>query len=252
VGPPPPRPYDDRAVRTLLRRNPGAASARYVFDHTRRGTVLQYPLFRAVALGASPATIRLFASACPAALLDVGPGCGVGGTPLHAAAAFGASVDVVRLLIELGPEALALKTRYGYTPLHQACESGASDEAVELLAKVHPAALAQRTKLRETPADVAERRDRCPEVLAAMAAISLEPQPAGGGGIVEQTSSRSLAFAGKGMSLKALLGSNSKKNVFGNDCSNRNLSTCSNGTTRSSMSSFLGGFRRRDSMPQQM
>eukprot|EP00567_Pseudictyota_dubia_P000523 CAMPEP_0197464250 /NCGR_PEP_ID=MMETSP1175-20131217/63919_1 /TAXON_ID=1003142 /ORGANISM="Triceratium dubium, Strain CCMP147" /LENGTH=256 /DNA_ID=CAMNT_0043000217 /DNA_START=80 /DNA_END=850 /DNA_ORIENTATION=+ len=164
---------NDRAVRDLVRRNPGSAAARYEFKHTRRGYVLQYPLFRAVALGASTKTIRLLAAACPAALSDVGPN-GNGGTPLHAACMFGASLEVVRLLVELCPAALVLKARYGYTPLHTACNCRASDDVIEFIATMHPRALEERTKLRETPTIIAERRGCSPELMATLAALRLE------------------------------------------------------------------------------
>lgn len=46
-----------------------------------------------------------------------------GATPLHIAARFGTSLDVVRLLVEAYPAALSTTTAGGETPLHWACQN---------------------------------------------------------------------------------------------------------------------------------
>jgi len=78
------------------------------------------------------------------AIIDVCPMCveGLdknGYTPLHCAAAWGASPQVIACLIHRYPQASAIKDNYGKTPLHLCCEScsfeGACDTGITSGAK---------------------------------------------------------------------------------------------------------------------
>jgi len=78
------------------------------------------------------------------AIIDVCPVCveGLdknGYTPLHCAAAWGASPQVIACLIHRYPQASAIKDNYGKTPLHLCCEScsfeGACDTGITSGAK---------------------------------------------------------------------------------------------------------------------
>ncbi|KAL7545679.1 hypothetical protein ACHAWF_009027 [Thalassiosira exigua] len=52
------------------------------------------------------------------------------------------TLDVVRNLVALYPEAVEVRTDYGWLPLHRACNNAACpDDVVEYLADLHPAAL---------------------------------------------------------------------------------------------------------------
>lgn len=167
--------YDNSAVRALLKANPSAATARYEFAGCQGWR--QFPLKRAVSLGASLDIVRRMAAAHPDAIHDRGmPGMsGSGATALHAACAYGSSFEIVKFLAIRYPEALEMTTRHGYLPLHSSCERGASADVVRFLVEMHPAALNRRNKLGRTPAECALRADGGVPNEEAMAALAYAP-----------------------------------------------------------------------------
>jgi len=82
---------------------------------------------------------------------------GIGGhLPLHFACAFGASMDVVEILIEAFPESLATPdSNDKMLPLHVACRDGTSTEVLDLLMVAYPEATLVQDKHGMTPLDYA-------------------------------------------------------------------------------------------------
>lgn len=82
---------------------------------------------------------------------------GIGGhLPLHYACAFGASVDVIEVLIEAYPDSLITPDDHdNMLPLHFACRQGATIEVLEVLLEAHPEATFAEDNHGLTPMDCA-------------------------------------------------------------------------------------------------
>ena len=63
---------------------------------------------------------------------------------LHIACQNNASVDVVKLLINMYPDALSLKDKFGLLPIHFACSDDASMEVIKLLLRSAPNSIFQK------------------------------------------------------------------------------------------------------------
>mmetsp|Transcript_32323 Transcript_32323/g.53447 ORF Transcript_32323/g.53447 Transcript_32323/m.53447 type:complete len:238 (+) Transcript_32323:125-838(+) len=167
--------YDDAAVQRLIETNPQAACVKHEFQQRRRGRrgTLQYPLFRAAALGASLTVVTLLGDACPASFHETGVPAD-GKTALHSACAYQASLEVIVYLLTQNPDAAGCRNKHGYTPLQNACEYGASSpEVILVLQKACPQALGWKNKLGQTPYQTAERKG------ADAAILSILTLPAG-------------------------------------------------------------------------
>jgi len=65
--------------------------------------------------------------------------------PLHVACGNQASVDVVKWLVEIYPDAVQVKSNGGWLPLHYACRFQASFPVIKYLIKCYPKALEEET-----------------------------------------------------------------------------------------------------------
>mmetsp|Transcript_20734 Transcript_20734/g.30552 ORF Transcript_20734/g.30552 Transcript_20734/m.30552 type:complete len:461 (-) Transcript_20734:100-1482(-) len=77
-----------------------------------------------------------------------------GRTPLVLAVETGSPGAVVRLLLEIHPEAVSKQDAYGHLPLHRACYNRASDAVVRMLLECYPEAASKEIK-GGTPLDLA-------------------------------------------------------------------------------------------------
>ena len=76
--------------------------------------------------------------------------------PLHAAIIFGAPVDLVKILADAFPEAVAAKDDQGMIPLHLSYHMGSPAIVVEFLLDVYPASMNVKDKKGRTPLVLAE------------------------------------------------------------------------------------------------
>jgi hypothetical protein len=144
--------FDNDGLRKRVLECPQGVAVRYEFEAPGRGNRKRYPFFRAISLGATLDVLKIMYDIYPPAIKDAGTNGSFRSTPLHAACAYRAPLEVVKLLIREYPEAAAIKTNHGYTPLHNACEYGVSSpDVIKLLIQTNPQALEQRNKLGNTP-----------------------------------------------------------------------------------------------------
>lgn len=80
-----------------------------------------------------------------------------GALPLHAAATWGMSSDVVRELLAADPGTTKITDELGNLALHCACFSGASIEVVEALVKADPSSVLTRNHQGSQPIDITKR-----------------------------------------------------------------------------------------------
>jgi len=170
---------DVSGIRSALRRDPSAASTKYVFDAA--GGEKLYPVFMAISLGAPVDVIRTMYSLCPKAMGETTSG---GWTPIHLAARGQANPAVLDFLMHKCPSQVGRKNKGAwYTPLHVACMAGAPVEIVRRLATRHPMSLSEKDSRGCVPLHYACRFGASLEVVRILVALrrrSLEERNAGG------------------------------------------------------------------------
>ena len=145
--------YDNDEVRKVILADPNSVRVKYDFKSGGRGYVCRYPLFRAIALGASLDVVELMSF--PETIQEQGV---FRTTPLHSACAYQGSLAVIQFLLRQYPDATKIQNKGGYTPLHAACEHGASSvEVIKLLVEAYPEARSMKNKLKATPYDSAKQ-----------------------------------------------------------------------------------------------
>lgn len=91
-------------------------------------------------------------------------------TCLHAACASGATVDVIQLLINAHPDAVATRDRTGLLPIHAACSASATIDVIKLLLRASPEPVSE-----EDEASIAAASERHPDRESILA--ELPPAP---------------------------------------------------------------------------
>lgn len=157
--------YDNEAVLRVMETNPSAACAKYEFESAGRGHIIRYPLYRAVALGASLSVVTLMGNACPASIHEKGV---FGNTALHSACAYQAPLETVSYFLNnMTPQEAGQRNKHGYTPLHNVCEYGASSlDVIVALVQKSPQTLTLKNKLGKTPYETAAAKGANEEVLS--------------------------------------------------------------------------------------
>ena len=150
--------FSNSKLQQHIQTNPDGVGAKYEFKSAGRGSSTRYPLIRAVSLGASLDVIREMFTIYPDAVQEVGT---FNSTPLHAACVYQGSFEVIQFLLQEYPEAAQIRNKHGYYPLHLACEYGVSAvEVIQLLIKANPQALGEKNKLGQTPYKVLKRQQQ--------------------------------------------------------------------------------------------
>mmetsp|Transcript_8132 Transcript_8132/g.12700 ORF Transcript_8132/g.12700 Transcript_8132/m.12700 type:complete len:247 (-) Transcript_8132:75-815(-) len=157
--------FDNRKLQQHIKIHPEGVGAKYEFKSAGRGNIMRYPLFRAVALGASIDVVQHMYDIFPDAIHETG---NFSTTPLHAACVYRASLEVIEFLLTQYPSASKIRNKHLNYPIHFACEYGVSTPSViKILVEVNPQALKEKNKLGQTPYQIIQRKDTSadPDVL---------------------------------------------------------------------------------------
>jgi hypothetical protein len=100
----------------------------------------------------------------------------IGNLPLHQAAMWQASVEVLDILLEHFPEGSAVRNQYGSLPLHMAASNQAKAEAIRRLMEVYPEAVHLQNDDGMSPLDLVLADESPNEVVVAM--LEGRPPPA--------------------------------------------------------------------------
>mmetsp|Transcript_8159 Transcript_8159/g.22982 ORF Transcript_8159/g.22982 Transcript_8159/m.22982 type:complete len:495 (-) Transcript_8159:97-1581(-) len=146
---------DSKALFTALQKRKGSKDIKpLVTKDTAKTPDIYYgmkPLFWALSYGASADVLQLLLEACPEAAGEKHP---VGGwTPLHYAEKLGA--EAVKLLIQKCPGAAKEKDTEGELPLHWAAEHNAPAAVIKQLLEAYKEAAAEEDKLGRLPIKLA-------------------------------------------------------------------------------------------------
>jgi ankyrin repeat protein len=120
-----------------------------------------YPINLAITHGASVEVIKMLIQAGPDVLVQKDGTDGSGS--LGIALANNADIQVIEVLLQANPECVEVADRRGNYPLHVAVSNGASFQIVKRLHSMYPMALQMRNFHSQTPLDIAQRSTRCSE-----------------------------------------------------------------------------------------
>lgn len=159
-------PTTDAVVESALRIDPAAirrAVATTVDEGvTKKATnIYGYPINVALTNGASMGVLRMLAEAGPDVLTQKDGTTGSGSLGIALAAK--CNLDVVNLLIQANPHCVQVADRRGNYPLHVAVSQGMALEIVRRVYLGYPKAQEMRNFHSDTPLDIAQRSTRCPE-----------------------------------------------------------------------------------------
>ncbi len=155
---------NNSSVLKAIRSDPSSTKIKYAF--TSRSKCLRhitfterlYPLFQAVGLPVSIDVVKKLHNLNPEAITQRST---TQVTVLHHACCFGADYKIIKYLIKQYPEACSIKKKHLYTPLYCSLESNfCSVKLAKLFVKANSGVLYMRTKLNETPKDIAIRKMR--------------------------------------------------------------------------------------------
>lgn len=73
--------------------------------------------------------------------------------------------DIVRMIVEANPDCLKVTDRYANLPLHIACATGASLAVVKLLCMLYPAGIDQKNLHGQKPLEIAQRNALCSDAI---------------------------------------------------------------------------------------
>jgi ankyrin repeat protein len=120
-----------------------------------------YPVNVAITHGGSLDVIKLLIDAGPDVLVQKDGNEGSGS--LGIALTNNVDSKVIEMLIQANPECVKVADRRGNYPLHVAVSHGMSIELVKTLHSIFPKALQMRNFHSQTPLDIAQRSTRCSE-----------------------------------------------------------------------------------------
>uniref|UniRef100_A0A6U3U4J8 Uncharacterized protein n=1 Tax=Ditylum brightwellii TaxID=49249 RepID=A0A6U3U4J8_9STRA len=147
--------FDEEAVITKVRQNPNVARVENTFAHQLRWQTC-YPLHGAITLGWSLDVVKCLFDVFPEAIQEKCFVYGKHQTPLHlACASRKPSADVVSFLIETWPNIINELDSDGFLPLHTACFNRAPQDIILILVEKGPAALRVKTRHGATPLHIA-------------------------------------------------------------------------------------------------
>lgn len=140
--------FDNSLLRKHVLTHPDGVKAMYDWPRSER----QYPLIRAIGLGASIDVVKMMYKICPKAIEYTGR---FRKTCLHASVS--QSLEVMEYVLRRYPAAAEIRTKHAYYPLHNACEYGVSStRVIELLIRAYPQALLMKNKLARRPLETAQ------------------------------------------------------------------------------------------------
>ncbi|KAG7353135.1 ankyrin repeat domain protein [Nitzschia inconspicua] len=159
-------PMTDAVVESALRIDPAAvrrAIATSVDEGaTKKATnIYGYPINVALSHGASLGVVKMLAEAGPDVLIQKDGTTGSGS--LGIALATKCSLEIINLLIQANPQCAQVADRRGNYPLHVAVSQGLPLLIVRRVYFGYPKAQEMRNFHSDTPLDIAQRSTRCPE-----------------------------------------------------------------------------------------
>mmetsp|Transcript_27152 Transcript_27152/g.50895 ORF Transcript_27152/g.50895 Transcript_27152/m.50895 type:complete len:648 (-) Transcript_27152:1256-3199(-) len=159
-------PTTDTVVELALKTEPDSvrkavATAVEQGSSKKPSSIYGYPINVALTHGASMGVLRMLAQAGPDVLVQKDGTDGSGSLGVALSAKCG--LDVVNLLIQVNPECARVADRRGNYPLHVAVSQGLSLQIVKRIFSVYPKAQDMRNFHSNTPLDIAQRSTRCPE-----------------------------------------------------------------------------------------
>jgi hypothetical protein len=159
-------PTTDAVVESALRIDP-AAVRRTVPTTVDQGATNKstntygYPINVALSHGASMGVLRMLAEAGPDVLTQKDGTNGSGSLGIALAAK--CNLEMINLLIQANPNCALVADRRGNYPLHVAVSQGLSLDIVKRIHYGYPKAQEMRNFHSDTPLDIAQRSTRCPE-----------------------------------------------------------------------------------------
>ena len=156
-------------VESALRIDPGAvrrpvavqAESGGQAKKSQKQNVYGYPVNVAMTHGATLEVLNMLVEAGPDVLVQKDGTTGSGS--LGIALSHKCDVAVLNLLVEANPKCVTVSDRRGNYPLHVAVSQAFPIEVVKRLYSIYPKALQMKNFHSETPLDIAQRSTRCPE-----------------------------------------------------------------------------------------
>jgi hypothetical protein len=159
-------PTTDAVVESALRIDPAAVrrTVPTTVDHgaaNKATNIYGYPINVALCHGASMGVLRMLVEAGPDVLTQKDGSNGAGSLGIALAAK--CNLDMLNLLIQANPSCALVADRRGNYPLHVAVSQGLSLDIVRRIYMGYPKAQEMRNFHSDTPLDIAQRSTRCSE-----------------------------------------------------------------------------------------